>query len=195
MIGYGSQGGWDEFGPHRTVTSSQGNVLHELDNKSALDLYKKYLGPMADELPGSALRFPLSMKVKNNQHTVVRTILSINEEQKSMTFAGDIPEGATVRMMKANFDRLIDGAYEAARHSKESNGMNGEPDLVLLISCVGRRLVLDQRIEEEIEEVERVYGKDTIYTGFYSYGELSPFDFGSFCELHNQTMTITTYTE
>lgn len=194
-VGFGTMGGWDEFGPHRTVTKSNGNVLYELDDKNALDLYKKYLGPKANELPGSALLFPLSMKTTPDSEPLVRTILSINENDKSMTFAGDIPEGSTVRFMKSNFDRIIDGASVAALNSLDRASDSLQPQLVLLISCVGRKLVLDQRIEEEIEAVEEVFGENVCYCGFYSYGELSSSQRNMKCDLHNQTMTLTTYTE
>lgn len=193
QIGYGSVGGWDTFGIERLITASDGNVLYELDGKPALDVYKLYLGDYANELPGSALLFPLNIRMPDSEHSVVRTILAVNEEDRSMMFAGNMPKGAYAQMMKANFDRLIDGASQAA--AKSIIGHEQAPELALLISCVGRKLVLDQRIEEEVEVVRSVYGNDTAITGFYSYGEISPlFDFMQ-CELHNQTMTITTYRE
>ena len=111
-----------------------------------------------------------------------------------MTFAGDMPAGAYARLMKANFDRLIDGAAGAAKVSYEAVGSIA-PDLALLISCVGRKMVLQQRIEEEVEGVRDVLGRHTVLTGFYSYGEISPFTPSARCELHNQTMTITTFAE
>lgn len=189
-IGYGSFGGWDSFGPKRMVTKSDANILYELDGQSALELYKKYLGDKAKDLPGSALLFPLSIQLEQDAEPIVRTILSIDEATQSMIFAGDVPEGATVRLMKANFDNLIDGAFEAAESGNEVwKGM--QPQLALLISCVGRKLVLDQRIEEEIDSVHEVIGKSIPTTGFYSYGEISPFAGYVNCELHNQTMTIT----
>ncbi|MCI0529605.1 MAG: FIST C-terminal domain-containing protein [Nitrospira sp.] len=193
-VGYGSLGGWDPFGPERLITRSQGNVLYELDGKSALELYKKYLGEHSKELPASGLLFPLSLRTKEGETGVVRTILSISEEEQSMTFAGDVPQGAYARLMKANFDRLIDGSIGAAKTSYEAVGSSC-PDLAVLISCVGRKLVLKQRIEEEVEGVREVMGDQTILTGFYSYGEISPFTPGAKCELHNQTMTITTFSE
>ncbi|MCR9131567.1 MAG: FIST C-terminal domain-containing protein [bacterium] len=194
-IGFGSHGGWDEFGPHRKVTKSKGNILYEVDDQNALELYKKYLGPKAEELPGSALLFPLSMRVTDESPSLVRTILSVDEKEQSMTFAGDVPEGATVRFMKSNFDRLIDGASKAASDGYYFNEQPVNPELVLLISCVGRKVVLDQRIEEEIEAVEEIFGNETFYCGFYSYGELAPSSVGTTCDLHNQTMTLTTYSE
>lgn len=193
-VGYGSLGGWDPFGPERLITRSKKNVLYELDGKSALELYKKYLGEHAKGLPATGLLFPLSLRTKEGETGVVRTILSVNEEEQNMTFAGDVPQGAYARLMKANFDRLIDGAVGAAKTSYEAIG-SSSPNLAILISCVGRKMVLKQRIEEEVEGVRDVLGDRTVMTGFYSYGEISPFMPGSKCKLHNQTMTITTFLE
>ena len=96
--------------------------------------------------------------------------------------------------MKANFDRLIDGATGAAGTGRVALG-TATPELAILISCVGRKLVLKQRVEEEVESVRDVLGESVVLTGFYSYGEISPFTPGAKCELHNQTMTITTMAE
>ena len=193
-VGHGSFGGWDEFGPERMVTYSEANVLHKIDGRSALSLYKEYLGPYAKELPGSALLFPLSMRVDGSPTKLVRTILSVNEENDTMTFAGDIPYGSHVRLMKANFDKLVDASTTAARNCFHRMGET-TPDLALLISCVGRKLVLQERVEEEVEAAHNVFGPATCVTGFYSYGELSPLNPDATCNLHNQTMTITTLTE
>jgi len=192
-ISHGSKGGWDEFGPKRTVTKSGKNVLYELDGKNALELYKNYLGEKADELPGSALLFPLCVYGDNGDH-IVRTILSIDEETGSMIFAGDIPQDSTVRFMTANFERLIDGANDAAKES-QSKFKNLTPNLVLMISCIGRKLLLGPRIDEEVEAVNEIFGDEVVYAGFYSNGEISPMLDSTKCSLHNQTMTITTYTE
>jgi hypothetical protein len=193
-VGYGSMGGWDPFGPERLITRSRGNVLYELDGKSALELYKRYLGEHASGLPATGLLFPLSLRSGESETGVVRTILSVSEEDQSMTFAGNVPEGSYGRFMKANFDRLIDGAAAAARASSEKVG-HSSPDLAILISCVGRKMVLKQRVEEEVEGVRDILGEKTALIGFYSYGEISPFNPGAKCELHNQTMTITTFKE
>lgn len=195
-IGHGSKGGWDAFGPERVVTKSVSNILFELDGENALDLYKEYLGDMAKELPGSALLFPLNLTDQETGNSVVRTILSVSEEDKSMTFAGNIPEGSKVQLMKANFDRLIDGSAHAATDSLKFYADDKfEPELAILVSCVGRKLVLGQMVAEEVEEVVSVLGAKTCYTGFYSYGEISPLVESNSCELHNQTMTITTFDE
>lgn len=192
-VGYGSFGGWDSFGIERLVTKSDNNVLYELDGNPALTTYKSFLGEHANNLPSSGLLFPLSLRTEKENQPVVRTILGIDEKNQSLTFAGNIPQGSYVRLMKANFDRLIDGATHAAEAATEEFTIK-DPELTILISCVGRKLVLKQMIEEEIEGVKEIVGSSTI-CGFYSYGEIAPFNLSASCELHNQTMTVTTFKE
>jgi hypothetical protein len=193
-IGYGSLGGWDPFGVERTITKSRGNVLIELDGEPALDLYKRYLGEHASDLPSSGLLFPLTIRGDDSGTAVVRTILAVDEQERTLTFAGDMPRGHRARLMRANFERLVDGASGAARTSMEALG-DGPAELAILISCVGRKLVLKQRIEEEVEAVVAVVGPSAVTAGFYSYGEIAPFISSARCELHNQTMTVTTISE
>ena len=195
-VGYGSMGGWDSFGVERKITKSAGNVLYELDGKPALKLYKTYLGRQAKGLPSSGLLFPLRLHVNHGSNIeIIRTVLKVNESDQSLTFAGDMPEGATVTLMKANFERLIDGAVGAGKMSIEALG-SLSPGLAILISCVGRKLVLKERVEEEIEAVRLKIGVVAAMTGFYSYGELCPLEATEEqCRLHNQTMTITTFQE
>ncbi|MCP4592821.1 MAG: hypothetical protein GY842_18965 [bacterium] len=193
-IGHGSRGGWDVFGPERRVTRSQGNVLYELDGDPALPLYKKYLGDLSSGLPATALLFPLAMRPEETaQKSLVRTVLAVDESEGSMTFAADIPEGSLVQLMRANMDRLITSASESAlmtiQHSTEPG-----PVFSIAISCVGRRLVLGERAEEEIESVLDTLPTGSKQVGFYSYGEISPYTTGH-CDLHNQTMTLTTIAE
>ncbi|MDO5973579.1 FIST signal transduction protein [Flavivirga jejuensis] len=192
-VGFSSKGGWDSFGIERLVTKSDKNVLYELDGLPALELYKSFLGKQADNLPSSGLLFPLNMREDEDSIPVVRTILAVNEADQSLIFAGNIPEGSYVRLMKANIDRLIDGAADSAIEANKEQEESSE--LAILISCVGRRLVLKQLVEEEVEAVREIIGEKPSITGFYSYGEIAPFGEFSPCELHNQTMTITTLSE
>lgn len=192
-VGFSSKGGWDSFGIERLVTKSHKNILYELDGMPALKIYKSFLGSQAANLPSAGLLFPLSMRNSENSTPVVRTILGINEENQSLTFAGNIPQDSYVRLMKANIDRLISGAEDSAKTVNES--LKESSELAILISCVGRRLVLKQLVEEEVEVVRVILGEKPKITGFYSYGEIAPFGKYSPCELHNQTMTITTLSE
>jgi len=193
-VGYGAMGGWDPFGPERLVTRSKGNILFEFDGKSALGLYKNYLGDQAKGLPGTALHFPLCLRKKEKSTSVVRTVLAIDETEQSMIFAGEVPQGEYARLMRTNYEGLIEGSIGAAKASYEGLG-SSSPELAVLISCVGRKLVLKQRTGEEVEGVREIMGDRTALTGFYSYGGYSPFTPNAQCEFHNQSMIITTFSE
>ncbi len=186
--------GWQEFGAERKVTKSLGNVVSEIDGLPALALYKKFLGDLAEDLPGSGLRFPLSVRADKHEQPVIRTLLAVDKNQQSLTFAGDVPQGHLCKLMKTNLYNLIENAgmaANAARPLTESTSSG----LCLVVSCVGRRLVLGQLTEEELEAVQEKLGRYTAITGFYSYGELAPFGDVQQCRLHNQTLTLTTIYE
>ncbi|WP_434927995.1 FIST signal transduction protein [Shewanella sp. HL-SH2] len=193
-VGFGSLGGWRPFGPKRVITQSTDNVLFELDGRPALDLYKEFLGEFSAGLPASALLYPLALQLNGEQETVVRTILSIDELQKSMLFAGNMPTGATCQLMHSNYEDLLDGAQLAAEDAVSSFG-GTQPELAILISCVGRRLVLQQRVEEELEIIKQGLPSQCTISGFYSYGEISPIKSIGRCGLHNQTMAVTLFSE
>ncbi|SNZ01261.1 FIST signal transduction protein [Flagellimonas pacifica] len=192
-VSYANFGGWTPFGPERTITKSEGNVLYEIDGKPALDLYKKYLGDKADELPQAALLYPLTVQQNDESEPLVRTILNIDEDANSMILAGDMPLNSKVQLMMSTMDDIAEGASNAAELAMRDR--KSKPELAILVSCVGRKLVLDQRTEDEIEEVADIIGNQAMITGFYSYGEMAPFAGKNECQLHNQTMTLTLLSE
>jgi hypothetical protein len=196
-IGHGSAGGWDEFGPRRRITRSSGNVLYELDGEPALDLYTRYLGEEAKGLPGTALLFPL--RIRDSQRAeddLVRTVLAVDHDARSMTFAGDMPEGWVAQFMRGNFDRLSAGAADAARQAVTGiNETAAQDGVAILVSCIGRRLLMGQRTVDEVEAAGAELGARMPRLGFYSYGEISPHGSSGVCQLHNQTMTVTTISE
>jgi len=194
QIGVSAIGGWRPFGPDRLITRSTKNVLHEFDGRPALALYKLYLGKYADELPASGLMFPLELHGDEAGRRVLRALLSVDESAQSITYAGNVPEGAQARFMFATIDDLIQGSHIAAKSSMERLG-DFRPELSILVSCNGRRYVLKQRTEEEVEAVREALGAQTAVTGFYSYGEIAPSDSGGRSQLHNETMTITSFAE
>jgi hypothetical protein len=189
-VHFGSAGGWQAFGPTRLITQSMGNVLRTLDGQPALSLYKRYLGDLASGLPATGLLFPLQLlATRDATEGVVRTILAVDEETQSLTFAGDMTEGQYVRLMKAGCDALVDGADLAASQAGQ-HVLAPEGSAALLVSCVGRKLVMKQRVEEEVEAVIERLGRHVRAAGFYSYGEICPSGFAHGCDFHNQTMTL-----
>ena len=193
-VGHGCRGGWGAFGPERLITRSRGPVLYELDGRPVLALYKRYLGEHASGLPGTGLMFPMVLRTPDGAQGMARAVLDIDDNEQSVTFAGDMPEGAYARLMMAGHERLLEGAADAARAARHGLGAR-EPDLALLVSCSGRKMVLEERVEEEVEDVRDVLGPRAVLTGLYSYGELAPQPTGAGLELHNQTMVVTTFAE
>ncbi len=188
---HGSFGGWQSFGPARRATRAVDNVLFELDGEPALAIYKRYLGEYAKDLPASGLLFPFAILSQEHEETgLIRTLLGVNEADGSLTLAGDIPQDGYLKLMHASTEALVDGA-EAAAVAASQMASSGGQSLAILISCIGRKLVMGDRVDEEVEAVEAVFGQNCALTGFYSNGEISPFLETSECKLHNQTMTIT----
>ena len=195
-VGFGAEGGWDKFGLERIVTKSQGNVLYELDGIPALDIYKEYLGEEAKNLPGSGLLFPLSVRKDKNSDAIVRTIDIVDEEKKALRFSGDIPQGYIAQFMKGDFTNLVSGASNAAAMAK-SQIQKAEDGVALVVSCLGRQLLMGQQVCDELEAVTTSLGDKIPAAGFYSNGEYS-YSSGkknTFCVLHNQTMTLTVLRE
>ena len=183
-----AQGGWEAFGPARRVTRAQGNVLFEMDREPALAVYRRYLGEYARDLPASGLLFPLQITQGPDQG-LIRTILGIDEARGSLILAGDVSSDSHVRLMHASPHHLVAAAEQAAHKL-----LPGLPDdchaVALLVSCVGRRIVMGDQVEEEVEAVAETLPSDTCITGFYSNGEIAAWNFTGDCRLHNQTMTI-----
>lgn len=194
VVGHGSYGGWQPFGPPRKVTRADGNILYELDGRPVLDLYKEYLGEYAKDLPASGLLFPFEMlDAECRSIGLIRTILGMDEASGALVLAGDIDEHGYLRLMHANNDGLIDGAEIAAHRAKDGDTLHS--GLAVLVSCVGRKLVMGDAVDEEVEAVAHILGRDVVLTGFYSYGEIAPFSSTTECMLHNQTMTVTYFSE
>lgn len=192
QLHHASKGGWKRFGPERVITRSEGTQLFELDGQPALALYKQYLGEQANDLPNSALYFPLGI-IQDSGDPIVRTILGVDESQQSLNFAGDMPEGNKCQLMRAQFEEIIDGAEEAAETVCQHVPAN-HTTLLVAISCVGRRIILKEHIDEEVEATLGAMPANTQQIGYYSYGEISPLHTGV-CGFHNQTMTLTSITE
>jgi len=192
-ITFASYGGWLAFGPERVITRSEGRTLYEIDGQSSLGLYKKYLGDKAGDFARSAMLYPLNVIAPGKTHAVVRAVVAADMENQAMIFADDVPQDSQVQLIMISPDRISQGAYTASTLAMQNRVT--KPQLALVISCIGRKVVMNQRVEEEIELVREVLGDDTAISGFYSYGEIAPFHDTRSSELHNQTMTLTLISE
>lgn len=192
---HGSFGGWEPFGPARKATRCDGNILYELDGEPALTVYKRYLGDYARDLPASGLLFPFARLAEDRKATgLIRTILGVNEADGSLVLAGDIQAEGYLQLMHASTESLVNGAEAAAKAAGQMDSQAAS-GIAILVSCVGRKLAMGARVDEEVDAVAAALGKGATLAGFYSNGEISPMVPGSDCKLHNQTMTITCLAE
>ena len=192
-VTYASFGGFQPFGPQRTATRAQGNIVYEIDGQPALELYKKYLGERAHQQMESLLSYPLSISEPGKDYAVVRTILNIDTTDGSIILAGSCAQNSRVQLMMASAEGIVKGAIDAATTATEHR--KKQPEVALLVSCMGRKAIMGQRIEEEVELIKEILGDNTAIAGFYSYGEIAPHYNSMSCELHNQTMTLTLLSE
>ncbi len=192
-VTFASAGGWFPFGPERKITKSKDNIVFEIDNKPALEVYKNHLSHRAIGLPSASLSFPLNVTYEGKKQAVVRTILAVDESQHALILAGDAPENSKVQLLMASVDALIDGAQNATELAVQNREKKAE--IALLVSCIGRKLVMNKRVGEETEYVKESLDECTLITGFYSYGQIAPFNGNDYTNLHNQTMTVTLISE
>ena len=190
----GALGGWKPYGPPRKITKSISNVVYEMDDKPALPLYRMYIGEaFARGLPGTGLKFPLAVIEEGKREVEkIRTLLAVNAKDNSLTFAGNVEEGETVRLCQTNHGRLVEGAGAAAHLVLDglNDNKTNQTGLALCVSCVGRKGVMAEQVVDEVKLVRQILGPQTSVTGFYSYGEIAPRPNTTDSVLHNQTMTI-----
>jgi len=193
--GYASNGGWDSFGVDRQISRSEGKYVYEVDGQPALSLYKKYLGDEARDLPNSGHYFPVSLKESLTSEGVVRSVIQIDEKNDALIFSSDMPQGWYFRLMRANYQHLMQAVSRSAEQSIVGID-TAKKFLALIVSCVGRQIVLKQRVHDAINEASDILGNNKIVCGFYSLGEICPLSLqDKQTYYHNQTMTITTLSE
>ncbi|PRY15087.1 FIST signal transduction protein [Kineococcus rhizosphaerae] len=187
-LGVGTGSGWADLGPQRRVTRSEGATLHELDGRPALALYERYLGDEARGLPVAGLRFPLAIRRPGEPDTpVVRSVLGVDHAADTILLTGDVPQGCTAQLLHQDSEALADAAEVAARDAVAA--ASAPVGLALVVTCLGRRLALGSRTEDELESVVAGLPAGTPVVGFYTYGELAPTAARS-CDLHNKTLTV-----
>ena len=187
-----SLAGFNTFGIERKITKSKGNIVYELDGEPMLKLYKKYLWKQAEKLPGSAVNFPLSISKQWEEDWLLRSILTVDEKTWSVTFSWNVTQWYRAFLMRTDLSSLIKEAWKAATLAMIKNP---DPQFALLISCAGRRIILKQRVEDEIDDIRWIVWEDCTIAWFYSYGEIWISTWDISYELHNETMTVALFSE
>lgn len=202
-FGTGVQSGWTTIGMAKQVTKAEKNVLYELDGKPALEVYEKFLGQNASLLPAVGVEYPLGLlgpsgDVDEDDYYLCRATMGVDRVKGTVTFAGDIPEGAFVKMTMGSESDILQAVQKAASQALErlKNGnASVKPAAVFFYSCMARKIVLGSRTNEEISAIKKIVGDDVPIIGFYSYGEYAPAGKEMNSHLHNETATLTLISE
>ena len=187
---HGVAGGWDPLGPCRHITRSAGQLLFELDGQPALDVYESFVG---DGETTARMRHPFCIKPEaDSEQDVIWEVVGIDRENKALVFIDTVPEGSWAQLMRGVDEHLVDGAAEAARIATAEPPV-GEA-LGLVVSCIGRKWVMGQRVGDETEAVQEQTGSAPTI-GFFSYGEVAPHARTGVCTLHHASMSVTMLSE
>jgi len=190
---HGSAGGWRAFGGERTITSARNNWVDTIDNRPALEVYKEALGENAQYLPDNGLKFPFGIMTDScEKDGLIRAVLSIDEAAGAIELAGDIQDEKRIKFMRATSAELVHGAQQAAEKIQTAVTSSS---LIFCISCVGRKLIMGEAVDDEIVAVQETLQSSDNLVGFYSHGEIGPFFSKKDCQVHNQTMTVTVLSE
>lgn len=194
QLGIGLKSGWTSIGLTKTVTASSGNKLFELNGEPALKVYERFLGKYAHKLPSIGVEYPLGLirlgeHMGETDYSLLRATMSVNREEGSITFAGEIPEGAEVSLTCGDIASVLHASEEAARLALSDLG-DARVAMIFCYSCMARKIVLGSRTGEEIALIRQAIGLHLPIAGFYTYGEYSPMRCHSASFLHNETATV-----
>lgn len=197
--GIGVRSGFESIGNRLYCTDSEGNIVKKFDDERALDLYKEFLGEeRSKRLPGICLEYPFGLidekvSIAGKEYFQLRCGLNVDHKNGTITLAASIPKGSAITLTTASRGEIINGAKLAARQAREA--LKGAvPQAILMFSCVGRKLVLGRRTQEEVDAVRKILGENVPIMGFYTYGEIGPIDKLreelAAAKFHNETVVL-----
>lgn len=193
---FGARHGWRTLGKHRLVTRAKANVIYEIDDEPAVQIYEEYFGKGVEELSQEplarmAILYPLGMSVPGEEEYLLRNALRV-ERDGSLVCVAEVPEGSEVRLMMGSRKNCIEAARAAAQQALDSLG-EAKVELAIVFSSISRYKLLGRRDSFEIDAIREVLGGDVPLVGFYTYGEQAPLraemNVGQ-SYFHNETIVI-----
>ena len=193
-LGTGIRSGWTPIGLPKKVTRASGNVLYELNGEPALHVFERFLGEHAEKLPAIGVEYPLGLlgkwgDVGEEDYYLLRATMNVDRAAGSISFAGEIPEGAMVSLTCGDTNSILEAAEQAARLA--SSDLKGhKPAVIFCYSCMARKIVLGRLTRQEIDRIRSVIGTTVPIIGFYTYGEYCRIRCDGPSLLHNETVTL-----
>jgi hypothetical protein len=193
-VSEGIQAGWSPIGLPKKVTRASGNILYELNGEPALEVFKRFLGKHAVGLPAVGVEYPLGIISRcadgsEDDYYLLRATMSVNHDDGSLGFAGEIPEGSMVQLTCGDISSILEATRKAVAIAREGLG-DTPPGMVFYFGCNARKTVLGLRTKEEYALIREGFGRDVPILGFYTYGEFCRVGCGGPCLLHNETAVV-----
>lgn len=183
-------GGWAPIGKECHTTRSHHRTLFELDGLPAADVYRECVrnsGVTTDDFP--VVNYPIAVKTEGLETQIVRDIYKIDDENKSLILASDIPENSVVRVMNCTDEEILDGVDEVVDRLRNKTILPESNALSICVSCMGRKVVMGELTSEESRILYGRLGQGISQVGFYAFGEISTMSHGA-PHVHNQTITL-----
>ena len=202
-FGLGIQHGWKPLGKPRTITKSEGNIIHEIDGEPAVKIYEEYLArdlaELQKEIRRISILYPIGMYLAGEQEYLLRNILSI-ENNGSLRLQGNVIQGSTIRLMIGTKESCLNATRQALNEAKKilfapivDITKSEIKNFVFVFDSVSRYMLLRREANQELEIIKEGFGKDTPIIGLYTYGEQAPLKAISYqgqAYFHNQTIAM-----
>jgi diguanylate cyclase (GGDEF)-like protein/PAS domain S-box-containing protein len=167
---------WQKIGKKLKITKSEGNIVYEIDGRSAVDTYKHYLGEkVAYKIPSICIEFPLL--IEENNTLMARSVIAASGDG-SLTFSANMPEGSEVYFGYGNPEEILKHTNVIPSKLKKF-----EPEIIFVYSCMARLHFVGPMINQELKPLADI----APMSGFFTYGEFFSNEHNRFL---NQTMTV-----
>lgn len=205
-VAVGVRHGWNPISGLRTVTAAEGQVVHTINDKPAIELYEEFLGAEVAEslkevnLAKIALSYPIGVIDPESGEMLLRAPFYV-DQAGSITFGGEVPQGSSIQLMIGSKEEAVAAAGVAAQDAM--NQLKTSPAGALIYSCHVRDTLFASRNESQLEiaAIQHMIGADTPIAGFYTYAEQAPVDQktsnGTTCasQTHNETIVAILFSE
>jgi hypothetical protein len=192
--GLGVRHGWRLYKEPLVATRTEGNVIHQLNWKSALSVYASHLesdlGRKVDakNVGDFSRDYPLGVK-KQAEELVVRDPVGATEDG-GLICVGDVPQNAVLAILTGDSSELIAAAKMAAQDAVPED--TRKVRCCLIADCVSRVVFLGESFQQELDAVSEGLGPlsaEQRPCGVLTLGEISSRGDG-YLELFNKTCVV-----
>ena len=157
--GVGVAHGWEVIAEPLQVTRASHNIVHELNHRPALEVYRALVGPHAGRDVGVegffdvAKAYPFGIR-KLGAEVVVRDPLQALDDG-SLVCVGEVPPLALVHVLHGRRDSLLAAAALARDRARQSLPAEAGPaQAMMVIDCISRCLFLGEDFDDELAALD-----------------------------------------